>query len=119
MPSVVKASISWVTFMVPSCAAKPEPVRPAMMMPVMIAAHLAHHGDRHQVRDVDLRAEAQKLNGADERQDHADQNADERDDRQRMGATFLDEHREILAAQAGPTARQARSRQRHFPEKGE
>ena len=36
MPSVVSASISCVTFMVPSCAAKAAPVRPAMMIPVMM-----------------------------------------------------------------------------------
>ena len=36
MPSVVSASISCVTRIVPICAAKPEPVRPAMMMPVMM-----------------------------------------------------------------------------------
>ena len=35
---VESASISWFTCMVPSSAAKPEPVRPAMMIPVMIGA---------------------------------------------------------------------------------
>ena len=34
---MVKASISWVTFMVPSWAAKAAPVRPAMMIPVITA----------------------------------------------------------------------------------
>ncbi len=34
---VVSASISCVTFIVPSCAANAAPVRPAMMMPVISA----------------------------------------------------------------------------------
>ena len=38
MPNVWNASISWFTFMVPSCAAKAAPVRPQMMMPVMMQA---------------------------------------------------------------------------------
>ena len=37
MPSVLSASISSVIFMLPSSAANPAPVRPAMMMPVMSA----------------------------------------------------------------------------------
>ncbi len=37
MPRVVSASISSLTCMVPSWAAKAAPVRPAMMMPVIIA----------------------------------------------------------------------------------
>ena len=37
MPMVDNASISCVTFIVPSWAAKAPPVRPAMMMPVMTA----------------------------------------------------------------------------------
>ena len=37
IPIVVSASISWVTFMVPSCAANAAPVRPAMMIAVIIA----------------------------------------------------------------------------------
>ena len=36
MPKVWKASISWLTFMVPSWAAKAAPVRPHRMMPVMM-----------------------------------------------------------------------------------
>jgi len=36
-PSVRRASISSFTCMVPSSAAKAAPVRPAMMIPVMIA----------------------------------------------------------------------------------
>jgi len=35
-PMVTNASISWLTFIVPSWAANPEPVRPAMMIPVMM-----------------------------------------------------------------------------------
>ncbi len=38
MPKVWNASISWFTFMVPSCAANAAPVRPQMMMPVMMQA---------------------------------------------------------------------------------
>lgn len=38
MPNVWKASISWFTFIVPSCAANAAPVRPQMMMPVMMQA---------------------------------------------------------------------------------
>ncbi len=34
---VVSASVSWVTFIEPICAAKAAPLRPAMMMPVMSA----------------------------------------------------------------------------------
>jgi hypothetical protein len=36
MPNVWNASISWLTFMVPSWAAKAAPVRPQMMIPVMM-----------------------------------------------------------------------------------
>ena len=37
MPIVVSASISWDTFIVPSCAAYADPVRPAMMIAVIMA----------------------------------------------------------------------------------
>jgi hypothetical protein len=36
-PSVLKASISLLTCIVPSCAANAAPVRPAMMIPVIMA----------------------------------------------------------------------------------
>ena len=70
-PAVVKASISWVTFMVPSCAAKAAPVRPAMMMPVIIAPISRIMAMPDQIRHIDLGAKLLELHGADEGEDHA------------------------------------------------
>ena len=52
--------------------------------------HLADHRHGDEVRGVDAGAERAQLRDADEREDHADQHADEADDRQRVGARFFD-----------------------------
>ena len=94
-PKVASASISSLTCIVPSSAANAAPVRPARMMPTIIGGHLARHADRHQIGDVDLRAELHQLERAEEGQDHADQEADQADDRQRAGADLLQQQQEI------------------------
>ena len=73
MPRVVSASISSFTFMVPSCAAKAAPVRPAMMIAVIMAPISRAMAMADQVGDVDRRAEAGQLHRADEGEDQADQ----------------------------------------------
>ena len=45
-------------------------------------AHLAGHGDAHQIGDVDLGTELRELDRADEGEDEPDQEGDERHDRQ-------------------------------------
>ena len=97
---VSSASISWFTFMVPSCAANAEPVRPAMMIAVIRQPISRTVAMRDQVGDVDAGAELLQLHGADERDDHADEEADQRDDRQRLGAALLDDQREVAPAEA-------------------
>src|SRR5262245_24578109 len=115
MPMVVSASISWVTFMVPSWAANAAPVRPAMTMPVIIAPD----GDPDQVGDVDRGAELLQLHGADEGHDHTDQEADQRHDRQRVGARLLDVEPEVAPAKTGPIAQQGDKGDRHLAEEGD
>ena len=105
MPKVVSASISSVTFIVPSCAAKAAPVRPAMMMPDDHRAHLAHHRDPDQVGDVEVGAEQSQLHGAHEGQDQADDHADQRDDRQRSAPAACIRAQEIR----GPKLRAERA----------
>ena len=90
--------------MVPSWAAKAAPVRPAMMIAVIIAPISRTMRDADQVGDVDLRAELLELHRADEGEDQADQEADQRDDRQRLGAGLLDEQQQVGAAEAGLAA---------------
>ena len=67
-------------------------------------AHLVHDGDADQVGDVDLGAELLELDRADEGHDDADQEADQRDDRQRVGAGLLHEQQQVAAAEAGAAA---------------
>ena len=56
-PIVRIASISSVIFIVPSCAAKAEPERPATMIAVIKRAQLANRDPADQVDRVDFRAE--------------------------------------------------------------
>ena len=97
---VFSASISSFTCMVPSWAAKAAPVRPAMMMPVIIAP-MAHHGNAHQIGHINLSAEQLQLDRADKRQDQPHQKADEGDDGYGLGATGLHNQAQIGAAVLG------------------
>ena len=90
---MVKASTSWVTFMVPSCAAKAAPVRPAMIMPVIMAPISRIMAMPDQIRHVDLGAKLLELHGADEGEDDADQEAYQCYDGEGLGAALLDQEK--------------------------
>ena len=70
--------------MVPNCAAKAAPVRPQRMMPVMMQAISRTRGHGHEIRRVDGRAELGQLGGADEGEDHSDEEVDQGHDAQRL-----------------------------------
>ena len=114
MPSVVSASISSLTFIVPISAAYAAPGAAGHDDRRHDRRHLPDHRHRHQVRRVDAGAELAQLRHADEREDHADQQADEADDRQRVGARLLDVLQHV-GLQILRTARgEALHRQRRF-----
>ena len=106
-PMVSSASISWFTCMVPSCAANPEPVRPAMTTAVMRQPISRAMAMRDQVGDVERGAEPLQLHGADERDDDAGDERHERHDRQRLHAALLDEQCEVAPADVGAAGDEA------------
>ena len=116
MPIVVSASISCVTFIVPSCAAKAAPVRPAMMIAVIIAPMSRAIADADQVGDRDRRAELLELHGAHEGENHADQETDQRDDAERVGAAILDRDHQINPPVARTAGHEPAKRDRHRAE---
>ena len=105
------ASISSFTCIVPSWAAKAAPVRPAMMMAAISAPISRAMRDADEVGHVDLRAELPQLDGADEGQDHPDQEADQRDDGERLRAGLLDRDQEVRAAETRSPADESPERQ--------
>ena len=115
----VSASISSFTCMVPSCAAKAAPVRPAMMMPAIIAPISRVVAIADEVRDVDLGPELAELDGADVRQDDADEEADEADDRQRLPSALLQDEEEVGAAEPRRAADEPRQAGDHLAEKAQ
>ena len=58
-------------------------------------AHVADHRHADQVGDVDGRAERLELYGADEGQDHPEQERHQRHDRQRLETTLLDQEGQV------------------------
>ena len=78
--------------------------------------HLARHADADQIGDVDLRAELHELDRAEEREDHADQEADQADDRQRARADLLQHQEEVDRTEARPPAQQPAESERQLAE---
>ena len=84
------ASISSLTRIVPICAVKAEPERPATMMAVISPpiSRRTHHAQK--IDGEDFRAEPLQLIGALIGQHHADQERQQADNGQRIDAGFLD-----------------------------
>ena len=82
-------------------------------------AHLAHDGDADQIGDVDGGPELLQLHGADEGHDDADQKADERDDRQRVGADLLHVEPQVVHAEARPAAHQGAEGERQLAQEAQ
>ena len=97
--------------MVPSWAAKAAPVRPAMMMPVIIGAHLAGHADADQVGDVDLGAEYLQLHRAHEGQDQPDQKADSETIGRASAPALLQQDPEVASPETRPAQDEAKTLQ--------
>ncbi len=116
MPIVLSASISCVTFIVPSCAANAAPVRPGHDDRGHHRAHVARHADADQVGDEDGRAELLELHGSHEGEDGADQETDERDDPESIGAAILDRDHQIDAPIARAAGDEPAKRNRHRSE---
>ena len=77
-------------------------------------AHLADHGDADQIRHIDLRAELFELHGADERENHADQETDQCDDGQRLSAALLNQEKEIHGAESHLHTKEPEKCKRHL-----
>ena len=75
-------------------------------------AHFAQHRDGHQIDDEDIGAESRELLRPQIGDDHADQERDERDDRNRRDAGFVDMPRKRRYAQR-PRARESLAEDRH------
>ena len=69
--------------------------------------------------DVDLGAELQQLDRAEKGEDHADQEADQADDRQRLRAHLLDGNHEVGVAKARLAPHQPAQRQRDLAEESD
>jgi hypothetical protein len=74
--------------------------------------HIADHPHGYQVCDVDGRPELLQLHRADERQDQAEQERDERYDAERIGSGLLNQETQIRPAVAGPSAQEPAERLR-------
>ena len=105
-PIVIRASISSFTFMVPISAAKAEPVRPARITAASSGPKFAQQADRDQVGDEDVGAEPPHRHRRLERQDQADQIAEQQHQRQRAHAGLIDVAQQVghAAACAGAAA---------------
>ena len=84
------ASISSRIFMEPISAVKAEPERPATMIEVRSTAEFAQDQDADQVDDERRRAEPNELENALLRDDAADQERDQHDDRHALIGDLLE-----------------------------
>ena len=98
---VVRASISWYTFIEASSAVIAEPTRPASSTAVIIGPELAGHRQADEAADVLLGAEIRHGVARLERKDRADEEAQDGDDRERRVADHV-----ALLDEAGPLAGQ-------------
>src|SRR5262249_42787630 len=104
IPMVDSASISWLVFIVPSCAAKAAAVPPRHDDGGHDAADLTRHRDGHQVRHEDRCAELLELDRADEREDEPDQEADQAHDAERARPAVLDDDEQVARSKPRPAA---------------
>ena len=70
-------------------------------------AHLADHRDADQIRDIKAGPEAGELDVSNKSEDQADEETDERNNRERLRAAFLYDHPEIAGAETGPARHEA------------